>query len=92
LTRKPETKIVRAKVIRVVKQEIDMKKKIHPKYEKMTVTCACGNVFEMSSTKKIDKVEICSECHPFYTGKQRNVSTQGRIEKFNQKYNLNAKK
>ncbi|MCD6181361.1 MAG: 50S ribosomal protein L31 [Candidatus Cloacimonetes bacterium] len=69
-----------------------MKKKIHPKYEKMTVTCACGNVFEMSSTKKIDKVEICSECHPFYTGKQRNVSTQGRIEKFNQKYNLNAKK
>lgn len=83
---------MRAKVIRVVKQEIDMKKKIHPKYEKMTVTCACGNVFEMSSTKKIDKVEICSECHPFYTGKQRNVSTQGRIEKFNQKYNLNAKK
>jgi large subunit ribosomal protein L31 len=69
-----------------------MKKDIHPKYEKMTVTCACGNTFEMSSTKKIEKVEICSECHPFYTGKQRTVATQGRIDRFNQKYNLNDQK
>lgn len=68
-----------------------MKKGIHPKYEKMTVTCACGNTFETSSTNETLKVEICSQCHPFYTGKQRNADTEGRIEKFKQKYNLKNK-
>ena len=65
-----------------------MKKGIHPKYEKVTITCACGNVFETSSTKKTTKVEICSNCHPFYTGKQRAVTVEGRVEKFKQKYGI----
>ncbi len=70
-----------------------MKKGIHPKYEKITVTCSCGNTFETRSTSKnIEKVEICSQCHPFYTGKQRNLAKEGRIEKFNQKYSKNIKK
>jgi large subunit ribosomal protein L31 len=70
-----------------------MKKGIHPKYEKVKVTCVCGNTFETRSTSPgINKVEICSQCHPFYTGKQRSVSKQGRVEKFNQKYNLNKEK
>ena len=63
-----------------------MKKGIHPKYEKVTVTCACGNTFETGTTNKALKVEICSNCHPFYTGKQRQLTKEGRIEKFNQKY------
>ncbi len=64
-----------------------MKKGIHPKYEKVTVTCLCGNTFETYSTNKsIAKVDICSNCHPFYTGKQRSVNKEGRIEKFKQKY------
>ena len=67
-----------------------MKQGIHPKYEKVTVTCACGNTFETKSTSNnIEKVEICSNCHPFYTGKQRTLAKEGRIEKFKQKYNLN---
>jgi len=69
-----------------------MKKGIHPKYEKVTVTCACGNTFETGTTNKSLKVEICSNCHPFYTGKQRQLTKEGRIEKFNQKYNRTAAK
>jgi len=70
-----------------------MKKGIHPKYEKVTVTCVCGNTFETKSTSAgIKKVEICSNCHPFYTGKQRTISKQGRVEKFNLRYNLNKEK
>jgi len=69
-----------------------MKKGIHPKYEKVTVTCACGNSFETGTTNKSLKVEICSNCHPFYTGKQRQLTKEGRIEKFNQKYNRTAAK
>ena len=66
-----------------------MKPKIHPKYVDCTVTCACGNTFETRSTKgeKL-KVEICSNCHPFYTGKQKILDTAGRIEKFNRRYGL----
>ncbi len=63
-----------------------MKEKIHPKYERTTITCACGNVIETSSTQSDIKVEICSNCHPFFTGKQRVVDTEGRIEKFKRKY------
>ncbi|HPR17526.1 MAG TPA: 50S ribosomal protein L31 [Candidatus Cloacimonadota bacterium] len=70
-----------------------MKNGIHPKYEKVIVTCACGNQFETKATSKnVEKVEICSNCHPFYTGKQRVLAKEGRIEKFNQKYNLDTEK
>jgi len=65
-----------------------MKKGIHPKYEKSIISCACGNSFETGSTKKSMKVEICSVCHPFFTGKQKIIDTAGRVERFNKKYNL----
>jgi len=65
-----------------------MKKDIHPKYEKAVISCACGNSFETGSTKKSMKVEICSACHPFFTGKQKIVDTAGRVERFNKKYKL----
>ncbi len=64
-----------------------MKKDIHPKYGKATISCACGNSFETGSTKKNMKVEICSACHPFFTGKQKIIDTAGRVERFNRKYN-----
>ena len=63
-----------------------MKPDIHPKYVKATVKCACGNTFETLSSIKEIKVAICSNCHPFYTGKQKLVDTAGRIEKFQKKY------
>jgi large subunit ribosomal protein L31 len=65
-----------------------MKEGIHPKYEFTKVTCACGNVIETRSTVKDLKVEICSSCHPFYTGKQKLVDTAGRIERFRKKYGI----
>ena len=64
-----------------------MKKDIHPKYEEATVTCGCGNKFTTRSTKKAISVEICSACHPFFTGKMKYVDTAGRVEKFQRKYN-----
>ncbi len=63
-----------------------MKAKIHPKYSQTSITCACGNVFEVGSTRKDIRVEICSACHPFFTGKQKLVDTAGRIERFRKKY------
>ena len=63
-----------------------MKKGIHPKYGTVTVTCACGNVFETRSTKSDIKLEICSNCHPFFTGKQKLVDTAGMVEKFSRRY------
>ncbi len=65
-----------------------MKSGIHPKYELTTITCACGNVIETRSTVKKIQVEICSACHPFFTGKQKLVDTAGRIERFNRKYGI----
>ncbi len=65
-----------------------MKQGIHPKYEKTTITCACGNVIETSSTKKDIKVEICSKCHPFFTGKQKLIDTGGRVDRFKKRFNL----
>ncbi|OJF75976.1 MAG: 50S ribosomal protein L31 [Treponema sp. CETP13] len=65
-----------------------MKKDIHPKYEMTKITCVCGNVIETRSTGKDIHVEICSACHPFYTGKQNLVDTAGRIERFNKRYNI----
>ncbi len=63
-----------------------MKKDIHPKYEETEIRCACGNVIKTRSTKQNIHLEICSACHPFFTGKQKFVDTDGRIEKFNKKY------
>ncbi|MDR2482287.1 MAG: 50S ribosomal protein L31 [Treponema sp.] len=65
-----------------------MQEKIHPRYEVAKITCACGNVIETRSTAKDLKVEICSACHPFFTGKQKLVDTAGRIERFRRKYNI----
>ena len=65
-----------------------MREKIHPKYEMTKISCACGNVIETRSTVKDLKVEICSTCHPFFTGKQKLVDTAGRIERFRRKYNI----
>ncbi|NLZ93283.1 MAG: 50S ribosomal protein L31 [Firmicutes bacterium] len=65
-----------------------MKAKIHPQYQKTTITCACGNSFETGSTKKDLKVDICSNCHPFFTGKQKFVDTGGRVERFKRKYGI----
>jgi large subunit ribosomal protein L31 len=66
-----------------------MKPKIHPKYYETKIVCACGNVIETRSTVKDLRVEICSECHPFFTGKQKLVDTAGRVEKYLRKYKLN---
>lgn len=63
-----------------------MKEGIHPKYHKLTVRCACGNSFETRSTKPEIRLEICSACHPFFTGKQKLIDTAGRIERFQKKY------
>lgn len=65
-----------------------MKKGIHPKTVEATVTCACGETFKVESTKENLIVEVCSKCHPFYTGKQATASKKGNVEKFNKKYGL----
>ena len=65
-----------------------MKPDIHPKYYQATVTCACGNRFETGATVKELKVDICSACHPFYTGKQKIMDTAGRVERFKKKYRM----
>ncbi|WP_234122334.1 50S ribosomal protein L31 [Clostridium hydrogenum] len=70
-----------------------MQKEIQPEYfEDAVVTCACGNTFTTGSTKKELKVDICSKCHPFYTGQQKIVDVGGRVEKFRKKYNIPAEK
>ncbi|MGC8735645.1 MAG: 50S ribosomal protein L31 [Dissulfurimicrobium sp.] len=69
-----------------------MKDGIHPKYQTVKVRCACGNEFEVGSTANEIKVEICSQCHPFFTGKQKLIDTAGRVEKFQRKYGLIEKK
>jgi large subunit ribosomal protein L31 len=63
-----------------------MKNDIHPEYFDSTIKCACGNILETGSTKKDIKVEICSKCHPFFTGKQKLIDTGGRIDRFRKKY------
>ncbi len=66
-----------------------MKSDIHPAYADVQVTCSCGNVFTTRSTlKKPLHIEVCSACHPFYTGKQKIIDTAGRVEKFNKKYSM----
>jgi large subunit ribosomal protein L31 len=69
-----------------------MKQGIHPKYEKVTAACACGHSFETRSTKSEIKMEICSNCHPFFTGKQKLVDTAGMVDKFQRRYTKKAAK
>jgi large subunit ribosomal protein L31 len=63
-----------------------MKEGIHPRYDACSIVCACGNVIETRSTRESIHVDICSACHPFFTGKQKLVDTAGRVERFNRKY------
>lgn len=65
-----------------------MKKGIHPNYGRAVVICACGERFETRSTKREIRVEVCSKCHPFFTGKQKYIDTAGRVQKFKRKYGL----
>jgi large subunit ribosomal protein L31 len=65
-----------------------MKKDTHPKYVETTISCACGHVIKTRSTKEDIKVELCSQCHPFFTGKQKLVDTAGRVERFQKKYGM----
>ncbi len=69
-----------------------MKKKIHPEYVDATITCACGNVIKTRSTVANIRVGICSNCHPFFTGKQKYVDTAGRVERFKKKYGESTRK
>ena len=66
-----------------------MRKNLHPNLVACTVTCACGNTFETKSQKDEMRIDICNECHPFFTGSERRVDTAGRIEKFNARYAKN---
>ena len=69
-----------------------MRANIHPAYEEIKVTCSCGNTFTTRSTLGQDlNIEVCSNCHPFYTGKQKLVDTEGRVEKFRKRYQTNKK-
>jgi len=68
-----------------------VKEKIHPKYEPVNIKCACGEVVETRSTRKDISVEVCSKCHPFFTGKQKIMDTEGRVDRFNRKYAKAAK-
>ena len=63
-----------------------MKENLHPRYYRCEVTCSCGAIFETRSTKESLKIELCSECHPFFTGKQKIIDSAGRVEKFNKRY------
>lgn len=67
-----------------------VKEGIHPQYEKVTIKCACGAEFETGSTKKDIRLDICSKCHPFFTGKQKLVDTGGRVDRFNKRFNING--
>ena len=69
-----------------------MKENLHPNYQKTTITCVCGEVIETSSTKKDLHVEICSKCHPFFTGKQKLVDTGGRVDRFNRRFGKKEEK
>lgn len=67
---------------------LTMKQGIHPDYKETTITCACGNVIKTRSTKENIRVEICSKCHPFYTGKQKLVDTGGRVDRFKKRFGM----
>ena len=75
----------------MTKDEKQMKQGIHPEYKNVRVVCQCGNTFETRSTRDSIRVEICSACHPFFTGKQKIVDTEGRVDKFLSKYGMKKK-
>jgi large subunit ribosomal protein L31 len=72
------------------KKERPVKANLHPLYHKITVVCACGNSFETRSTSPSIHVEVCSQCHPYFTGKQRLMDTAGRVDRFRRKYKTDA--
>jgi large subunit ribosomal protein L31 len=74
-----------------MKEVKSMKEGLHPKYNEAVVKCACGETFVTGSTKKELRVEVCSKCHPFFTGKQKLLDAGGRVERFMKKYNLEQK-
>ena len=78
----------KAKIILLIKEVKKMKAGIHPEYKDATIKCACGNTVATKTTKGDISVEICSKCHPFYTGKQKFVDAGGRVDKFKKKFNL----
>ena len=81
--------VIRYSLLLVCEKEFEkMKPDIHPKFKETTISCACGAVFKTMSVNEDMKVEICSQCHPFYTGKRKIMDTAGRVEKFRRKYNL----
>lgn len=77
---------------RTILEENQMKEKIHPKYDFVEATCACGNKFTTRSTAKTLKLDICAACHPFFTGKQKLLDTEGMVEKFNKRFASTAGK
>lgn len=77
-------------MLSILKGVTKMKEGIHPQYEKVTIKCACGAEFETRSTKKDIRLDICSKCHPFFTGKQKLVDTGGRVDRFNKRFNING--
>ena len=91
VTIKCNEKIAGKFAIKIRLERSFMKKGIHPEFKKVTIKCACGAEIETMSTKDDINVEICSKCHPFYTGRQRFAASAGRIEKFNKKYGLGNK-
>ncbi len=81
--------VVTELIIKISKIEVTkMKEGIHPNYQETTIKCACGNEIPTRSTKKDIRVEICSKCHPFYTGKQKLVDSGGRVDRFKKRYNM----
>ena len=71
-----------------MKEVTEMKEGIHPNYKPATITCACGAVWETGSTKQDIHVEVCSKCHPFYTGRQKLVDTGGRVDRFKKRFGM----
>lgn len=84
----PGVRQARSGTTAVVRLRSTMKTGIHPKYQEATVTCACGNTFTIGSTKQNLRVDVCSNCHPFFTGQQRILDTAGRVERFRRRYNM----
>ena len=78
-------------IANIERGETAMKEGLHPNYKQTTITCACGNVIETGSTKENIRVEICSKCHPFFTGKQKLVDTGGRVDRFNKRFGITNK-
>jgi large subunit ribosomal protein L31 len=73
-------------VVRTTQKELDVKEGIHPKYKEVEVRCACGATWKTRSTKDELRLEICSQCHPFFTGRQKLIDTEGRVERFTKKF------